>query len=86
MCRSERGWVQNHLRSLGWQYQVCAICFFACFVDDLYSHCLHNRIWDLAGGGGVICDLEGHNGTVYCVAMSADGQHIVSGSADKSIK
>jgi len=30
--------------------------------------------------------LEGHSGTVWSVAVSADGRHVVSGSYDKTIK
>ena len=32
------------------------------------------------------CTLRGHSATVNCVAYSPDGKHIVSGSADKTVK
>ena len=32
------------------------------------------------------CTLTGHSGSVYSVAYSPDGKHIVSGSCDKSVK
>ena len=32
------------------------------------------------------CTLTGHSGNVYSAAYSPDGKHIVSGSADRTVK
>ena len=42
-------------------------------------------MWDLAAGQ-VKSTLKGHTGTVYSVAISPDGQTIVSGSGDNTVR
>jgi WD40 repeat protein len=37
-------------------------------------------------GGKEVASLAGHTSSVYSVAFSPDGQHIVSGSLDKLVK
>ena len=32
------------------------------------------------------CTLRGHSGSVYSVAFSPDGKHIVSGATDNTVK
>ena len=41
----------------------------------------HNATWSVVQG-----ELRGHSGSVECVAFSADGKRIVSGSFDKTIR
>jgi RNA polymerase sigma factor (sigma-70 family) len=43
------------------------------------------RIWDMATGK-VIRTYHGHASHVYCLAYSADGEHLASGSSDKTIR
>ena len=44
------------------------------------------RIWDVETGIVVGESLEEHTGVIYSVAYSPDGQHIVSGSEDRTIR
>ena len=39
-----------------------------------------------AGGGEPVCTLTGHSDSVFSVAYSPDGKHIVSGSGDRTVK
>ena len=39
-----------------------------------------------AGGGEPVCTLRGHSGSVYSVAFSPDGKHVLSGSDDETVK
>lgn len=43
------------------------------------------RLWDLDSGTAV-CAFEGHTATVTCLAITADGTHVVSGSADGTVR
>jgi WD40 repeat protein len=43
------------------------------------------KVWSVSGGKEV-ASLAGHTNRVRSVAFSPDGQHIVSGSADKLVK
>ena len=43
-------------------------------------------IWDAETGAAIGKPLEGHTDGVWSVAYCPDGQHIISGSADKSIQ
>ena len=42
-------------------------------------------MWDIATGRE-LKKLEGHTGVVNAVAISADGQHIVSDATDKTVR
>jgi len=44
------------------------------------------RIWDAESGAAVGKPLEGHTGPVWSLDYSPDGQHIISGSYDKTIR
>ena len=46
---------------------------------------LSRSLWDLSSEGNITV-LSGHNDLVRSVTFSPDGKHLVSGSADKSIK
>ena len=50
------------------------------------SHDMTVRLWDAQGGGQVRNPLQGHTSSVYSVAFSLDGRHIVSGSSDRTIR
>jgi WD40 repeat protein len=43
------------------------------------------KIW-VAKTGKLITNLKGHTGTVYCLAWTADGSTLISGSMDTSIR
>ncbi len=46
----------------------------------------HSRsVWDLESGK-LVRTLEGHDGVVFCVAVTPDGRQIVSGSNDKTVR
>ncbi|CCA76372.1 hypothetical protein PIIN_10365 [Serendipita indica DSM 11827] len=44
------------------------------------------RLWDVETGAQVGSPLEGHTTLVPSVAFSPDGQHIVSGSKDQTVR
>jgi len=44
------------------------------------------KVWNLNAGTLSMETKEGHNGTIYSVAMSPDGTKVVSGSKDKTVK
>ena len=44
------------------------------------------RIWDASSGASMRLPLEGHTGTVESIGFSADGEHMVSGSRDRTVK
>ena len=44
------------------------------------------RVWDAATGKPVGQPLTGHTGEVFSVAFSPDGNRIVSGSDDKTVR
>jgi WD40 repeat protein len=44
------------------------------------------RIWDARTGAAIGQPLKGHTGSVRSVACSPDGQHIISGSNDRTIR
>ena len=44
------------------------------------------RLWDAQTGGQVGNPLQGHTSSVWSVAFSPDGRHIVSGSSDSTIR
>jgi len=44
------------------------------------------RLWDAATVKPIGQPLTGHTELVYSVAFSPDGQRIVSGSADKTVR
>ncbi|KAF8130209.1 WD40-repeat-containing domain protein, partial [Boletus edulis] len=44
------------------------------------------RVWNATTGQCVVASFEGHTDHVFSVACSPDGNHIVSGSWDKTIK
>jgi WD40 repeat protein len=43
------------------------------------------RLWDI-DSGKCLNTLSGHSGVIYSTAFSPDGQILVSGSADTSVK
>jgi len=43
------------------------------------------RVWDV-GSGQSLRTLEGHTSSVYAVAYSPDGQTVVSGSSDRTLR
>jgi len=43
------------------------------------------KVWDAATGQETLC-LKGHTRSVFCVAFSLKGHHIVSGSWDQTVK
>ncbi len=43
-------------------------------------------MWDVDTGKQIGLPLEGHTSVVYSVAFSPDGNRIVSGSADKTVR
>ena len=44
-----------------------------------------DMIWSDSGRGQE-CTLRGHSGSVYSVAFSPDGKHVLSGSDDETVK
>jgi WD40 repeat protein len=54
------------------------------FMHSLWLE-LHRRVWDLASGQ-LKATLEEHNKSVTAVAISPDGNTLVSGSDDNTIK
>ena len=50
----------------------------------LYANTFVCRVWDMYGQ--CMNTLKGHTGSVKTVAISPDGNTIVSGSSDKSVR
>jgi WD40 repeat protein len=44
------------------------------------------RLWDTRSGQPVGAPLTGHTSVVFSVAFSPDGQHLASGSGDKTVR
>ena len=44
------------------------------------------HVWSTQAPHKILHRLDGHTETVYCVAFSADGNRLVSGGLDKTIK
>ncbi len=44
-----------------------------------------SSVWDLESGKLKVT-LKGHDGHVYCVALTPNGRQIVSGSKDKTVR
>uniref|UniRef100_A0A8C7ZVI1 U3 small nucleolar RNA-associated protein 15 homolog n=1 Tax=Oryzias sinensis TaxID=183150 RepID=A0A8C7ZVI1_9TELE len=44
------------------------------------------RVWDLLKGGQPLVSLKNHHKTVTCLALSSNGQRLLSGSLDRHVK
>lgn len=87
MSKRKKSQIKNSLRV----FQGCnklsdksSVCF--CVIDAfllLFPGGRYVRVWDLLKGGQPLVSLKNHHKTVTCLALSKNGQRLLSGSLDR---